>query len=131
MVRCSVEKPAVAKKGTKNKAVRGTDVRYLPKELAIKIAKLDQTGGLSMAEIQVNAARWMSDHAKTQRILGNLEAAARYDSMASKIAHDVAPYIYATQAAVKHSGDEDAPPIRIESLSDQQLEKLIERLRRS
>jgi hypothetical protein len=86
------------KKGTKNKAVRGTDVRYLPKELAIKIAKLDQTGGLSMAEIQVNAARWMSDHAKTQRILGNIDAASKYDSMASKIAHDVSPFIYATQA---------------------------------
>ena len=119
------------KKGSKNKAVSGTDARYLPKELAIKIAKLDQTGGLSMAEIQVNAARWMSDHAKTQRILGNIDAASKYDSMASKIAHDVSPFIYASQAAVKHSGDEAAPPIRIESLSDHQLEKLIERLRRS
>jgi hypothetical protein len=32
---------------------------------------------------------------------------------------------------VKHSGDEDEPPIRVESLSDFQLEKLTERLRRS
>src|SRR6516162_1441532 len=119
------------KKGSKNKAVRGTDARYLPKELAIKIAKLDQTGGQSMAEIQVNAARWMADYAKTQRILGNIDVASKYDSIASKIAHDVAPYIYSTQASVRHAGDEDGPPIRVESLSDYQLERLIERLRRS
>jgi len=33
--------------------------------------------------------------------------------------------------SLRHSGEEDAAPIRIESLSDHQLEKLVERLRRS
>jgi len=32
--------------------------------------------------------------------------------------------------SVRHGGDEDAAPIRIESLSDHQLEALIARLRK-
>jgi hypothetical protein len=39
-------------------------------------------------------------------------------------------FLYPSHATVKHSGDEDAPPIRVESLSDYQLEKLIQRLRK-
>jgi hypothetical protein len=44
------------------------------------------------------------------------------------VAHDVSPYLYPTQQAIKHGGEEDAAPIRIESLSEYQLEVLIGRL---
>jgi hypothetical protein len=46
------------------------------------------------------------------------------------VAHDVSPYLYPTLRSIKHGGEEDAPPIRIESLSDYQLEMLIKRLER-
>jgi hypothetical protein len=115
------------KKGSKNKVIPG---KYTPRELAVKIAMFDCVGK-SMAQIQIESARWIEELAQEKRALGELDLATKYSSIAAKIAHDVAPFIYATQAAVKHSGDEDAPPIRIESLSDQQLEKLIDRLRRS
>ena len=120
------------KKGSKNKAVRGTLARFLPRELAAKIAQKDQSGR-SMADIQLDAARWFEEQAKREldREQPNLDQARRDLQAAAKIAHDVAPFIYATQAAVRHSGDEDAPPIRVENLSDYQLARLIERLRRS
>ena len=50
---------------------------------------------------------------------------------ASKIAHDVSPWLYPTQQSVRHGGEEDAAPIRIESLSDFQLEQLIKRLQKA
>jgi len=49
---------------------------------------------------------------------------------ASKVAHDVSPYLYPTLQSIKHGGDEDARPIRLESLSDHQLETLVARLRK-
>jgi hypothetical protein len=115
------------KKGSNNKPIPG---KYTTREMALKIAMLDNTGK-SMAQIQIESARWIGELAEEKRARGELDLASKYASIASKIAHDVAPFIYATQASVRHAGDEDAPPIRIESLSDQQLEKLIERLRRS
>ena len=35
------------------------------------------------------------------------------------------------QQSIRHGGEEDGPPIRIETMSDYELEKLLERLRRS
>jgi hypothetical protein len=58
------------------------------------------------------------------------DAVIKLMAMASKLAHDVSPYLYPTQQAIKHGGEEDAAPIRIETLSDAQLEILIQRLSR-
>jgi hypothetical protein len=120
------------KKGTKNKAVAGVATKYLPRELAARIAEKDQAGR-SMADIQLDAARWFDKMATEEREKPNpnVDLVTKYASMGAKIAHDVSPFIYATQSSIRHSGDEDAPPIRVENLSDYQLEKLIERLRRS
>jgi hypothetical protein len=120
------------KKGSKNKAVRGTLARFLPRELAAKIAQKDQSGR-SMADIQLDAARWFEEQARKEqeREQPNFEQVRKDLSIAAKIAHDASPFIYATQAAVRHSGDENEPAIRVENLSDYQLQKLIERLRRS
>jgi len=118
------------KKGSKNKLLSAAKAKYLPRELAIKIAKLDQTGGKSMAEIQLDMARMVQSYTDAEQALGNKDAAIRYGAIAAKIAHDVSHFLYASQQSIKHAGDEDAPPIRIESLSDDQLQKLIERLRR-
>jgi hypothetical protein len=119
------------KKGSKNKAISGKRAKLLPRELALKIAEKDQSGR-SMIEIQIEAARWFEAMAKEERDKANpnLELSSKYLQAGAKIAHDASPFIYATQASVRHAGD-DGPPIRIESLSDYQLEKLIERLRRS
>jgi hypothetical protein len=118
------------KKGTKNKAIRDADRKYLPREVAIKIAKLDQTGGKSMAEIQLTMARMVQKYTDLEEKLGNKDVAVRYAAVAAKIAHDLSPFLYASQQSIKHSGDEDGPAIRIETLSDWQLQKLIERLRK-
>jgi hypothetical protein len=56
------------------------------------------------------------------------EAVTRLMTAASKVAHDVSPYLYPTLQSIKHGGDEDAPPIKLENLSEYQLERLIERL---
>jgi hypothetical protein len=50
--------------------------------------------------------------------------------MAAKIAHDVSPFLYSSRQQIRHSGDEYEPPLRVENLSDYQLEKLIARLRK-
>jgi hypothetical protein len=111
--------------------VRGTLARFLPRELAAKIAAKDQAGR-TMADIQLDAARWFEEQARKEqeREQPNLEQVRKDLSIAAKIAHDASPFIYAMQSSIRHSGDEDAPPIRVENLSDYQLEKLIERLRR-
>jgi hypothetical protein len=113
-------------KGSKNKLV--ADFKQT-KGISKKLAELDASG-MSMAEIQVEMARWLRALAASEREK-NTDAAARYGSMASKIAKDVSPFLYPTHSSIKHSGEEDGAPIRIETLSDYQLERLIERLRKS
>jgi hypothetical protein len=118
------------KKGTPNSPIAGYKAKYLPREIADQLTKLDQSGGPTMAEIQVNNARWINGLATEERDKGNAELATRYASMAAKIAHDVSPFLYSSRQQIKHSGDEVEPPIRVESLSDYQLEMLIRRLRK-
>ena len=95
-----------------------------------RLAQLDRTGK-SMAVIQIDAARYLYDKAAEER----QKPEPQYDlvnkllGQAAKVAHDVSPYLYPTQQAIKHGGEEDAAPIRMESLSEYQLEKLIARLR--
>jgi hypothetical protein len=95
-------------KGTKNKAIRDEDRKYLPRYIAIKLAKLDQTRGLSMAEIQLAMARMVLKHTELQEKLGNIADAIRYGAIAAKIAHDVSPFLYPSQQAIKHSGTRTA-----------------------
>jgi hypothetical protein len=84
-----------------------------------------------MAEIQIDAARYLYDKAAEER----QKPEPQYDlvnkllGQAAKVAHDVSPYLYPTQQAIKHGGEEDAAPIRIESLSEYQLEMLLQRLK--
>jgi hypothetical protein len=49
---------------------------------------------------------------------------------ASKLAHNMSPYLYQTLQSIKYGGDEVAPPIRLENLSNHQLETLVARLRK-
>jgi hypothetical protein len=58
------------------------------------------------------------------------EAVTRLMVTASKVACNVSWYLYPTLQWIKHGGEEDAAPIRMESLSDHQLELLVERLRK-
>jgi hypothetical protein len=85
-----------------------------------------------MAEIQIDAARYLETVAKAEQAKPEpqLETATKYTAMAAKVAHDVSPYLYPALQSIKHGGDEDAPPIRLESLSEYQLEVLIGRLRK-
>ena len=85
-----------------------------------------------MAESQIESARYVWDLAEQERAKPEpqRDAVTKLMAMASKLAHDVSPYLYPAMQSVRHGGDEDAAPIRIESLSDYQLEKLIERLRK-
>ena len=119
------------KRGSRNK--KGRKVRsYLPKEFADIIAKTDRSGR-SMAEIQLDCARWCEQVALDEIARGkdaDIERARRYRLDAAKVAHDVSPYLYATHQSIRHAGDENAPPIRLENLSDYQLELLIQRLER-
>jgi hypothetical protein len=115
------------KKGSKNKIIPGRQAKYLPKEIALEIRERDAAGE-RMIDIQLDMARMITRYAKTEEALGNKADAMKYASVAAKIAHDASSFLYPTHAAVRHAGEEDAPPIRIESLSDFQLEKLIERL---
>ena len=118
------------KKGTPNSPIAGYKAKYLPREIADQLTAKDQTGGPSMADIQIDTARWIKTLSDQEREKGNNELATRYGSMAAKIAHDVSGFLYSSRQQIKHSGDEDEPPIRVENLSDHQLEKLIARLRR-
>jgi hypothetical protein len=144
------------KKGSKNKIV---PEKLQATSMAKKLAELDAQGK-PMALIMFEAARYAGELAaaqrarveqvavETQRLTDTLgvsidqidsmraaleraqDRAAKLGDCAAKIAKDAAAYLYPTHASIKHSGDEEGAPIRIESLSDQQLEKLIERLRR-
>jgi hypothetical protein len=115
------------KKGSVNKATRTR--RAVAESIAQSLAQLDRNGK-TMAEIQIESARYIWDLAEQERAKPEpqRDAVTKLMAMASKLAHDVSPYLYPTQQAIKHGGEEDAAPIRIESLSDAQLEALIQRL---
>jgi hypothetical protein len=83
-----------------------------------------------MAEIQIESARYIWDLAEQERAKPEpqRDAVTKLMAMASKLAHDVSPYLYPTQQAIKHGGEEDGAPIRIENLSEYQLEMLLQRL---
>ena len=117
------------KKGSLNKATRTR--RAVAESIAQSLAQIDRTGK-SMAEIQIESARYVWDLAEQERAKPEpqRDAVTKLMAMASKLAHDVSPYLYPAMQSVRHGGDEDAAPIRIENLSDYQLEKLIERLRK-
>ena len=117
------------KKGSLNKATRTR--RAVAESIAQSLAQIDRTGK-SMAESQIESARYVWDLAEQERAKPEpqRDAVTKLMAMASKLAHDVSPYLYPAMQSVRHGGDEDAAPIRIESLSDYQLEKLIERLRK-
>ena len=85
-----------------------------------------------MAEIQIESARYIFAQAELERAKPQpqQESVTRLMMAASKIAHDASPYLYPSMQSIKHGGDEDAPPIRMESLSEYQLEMLIQRLRK-
>jgi hypothetical protein len=147
------------KKGSKNKAIPGKQARSLPREVAQKLAELDAEGK-PMALIMFEAARYAGElaveqrarvvqiAAETARITDTLgvsldqidatraaleraqDRATKLGECAAKIAKDASAYLYPTHSSIRHGGDEDGAPIRIESLSDDQLSKLIERLRR-
>jgi hypothetical protein len=99
--------------------------------IAQALAQLDRTGK-SIAEIQIDAARYLESVAleERKREAPDIDKIARFLMLAAKVAHDVSPYLYPTHQSIKHGGDEDARPIRIESLSDYQLDMLIQRLQR-
>jgi hypothetical protein len=109
--------------GFLNKATRNR--RAVAERIAQALAQLDHNGK-SMAEIQIDAARYLYDKAVEER----QKPEPQYDlvnkllGQAAKVPHDVSPYLYPTQQAIKHGGEEDAPPIRIESLSDLSLSEI-------
>jgi hypothetical protein len=115
------------KKGSVNKATRTR--RAVAESIAQALAQLDRNGK-SMAEIQVESARYIWDLAEQERAKPEpqRDAVTKLMAMASKLAHDVSPYLYPTQQAIKHGGEEDGAPIRIENLSEYQLEMLLQRL---
>jgi hypothetical protein len=117
------------KKGTKNRRI--STKRRIAQSVAQTLVQLD-VKGKSMAAIQIESARYIWDLAEQERAKPEpqRDAVTKLMAMASKLAHDVSPYLYPTQQAIKHGGEEDAAPIRMESLSEHQLEVLIGRLRR-
>ena len=120
-------KTGCRRKGSKNKAP--SDKRAAL-ERASTLAQLDGNG-VSMGRIQIDAARYLFEQAEQERAKGEAaqrDVVTRLLTAASKIAHDVSPWLYPTQQSIRHGGEEDAAPIRIESLSDHQLEALIARL---
>jgi hypothetical protein len=84
-----------------------------------------------MAEIQIDAARYLESLAAEERAKPKPQQKeiAELLKAASKIANSISPYLYATHQTLRHGGEEDAAPIRIDNLSDFQLEQLIARLR--
>jgi hypothetical protein len=117
------------RKGSKNKAP--SDKRAAL-ERASALAQRDGSGR-SMGCIQIDAARYLESLslAERQRENPDLDRATRYAVMAAKVAHDVSAWLYPTVQAIRHSGDEDGAPLRLEHLSDHQLEALIRRLQRA
>src|SRR5215469_14009167 len=117
-------------KGSKNKVLRD---RQAAIERASSLAELDRQG-TSMGHIQINAARYLFDLAAQERAKGEAaqrDVVTRLLTAASKIAHDVSHWLYPTLQSIKHGGEEDAAPIRLENLSDHQLDLLIARLRKA
>jgi hypothetical protein len=103
-------------------------------------------GRFEEAETQLDAARFGFDQLLGRHLLAFANHAAEFYAgsgndrwRALELAHAnaanrptrrVSPYLYPTQQAIKHGGDGDAAPIRMESLSEYQLETLIARLRK-
>jgi hypothetical protein len=100
-------------------------------ERASALAELDRQG-TSMGHIQINAARYLDSLAQAERAKPEpqLDLVVKYTVAAAKIAHDLSAWLYPALQSIRLGGDEDAPPIRMESLSDYQLEMLIKRLQR-
>jgi hypothetical protein len=115
------------KKGTKNRRI--STKRRIAQSVAQTLVQLD-VKGKSMAAIQIESARYIWDLAEQERAKPEpqRDAVTKLMAMASKLAHDVSPYLYPTQQALKHGGEEDGAPIRIENLSEYQLEMLLQRL---
>src|SRR5450631_657244 len=100
-------------------------------ERASALVELDRQG-TSMGHIQIDAARHLFELAAQERAKGEAaqqDVVIRLLTAAAKIAHDVSPWLYPALQSIKLGGDEDAPPIRLDNLSDFQLEQLIARLR--
>jgi hypothetical protein len=100
-------------------------------ERASSLAELDRQG-TSMGHIQIDAARHLFELAAQERAKGEAaqrDVVTRLLTAASKIAHDVSPWLYPALQSIELGGDEDAPPFRLDNLSDFQLEQLIARLR--
>jgi ABC-type transporter Mla subunit MlaD len=117
------------KKGSLNKATRTR--RAVARTVAETLAQLDRSGR-SMAEIQIDAARYLESLAAEERAKPKPQQKeiAELLKAASKIANSISPYLYATHQTLRRGGEEDAAPIRMETLSDHQLETLIARLRK-
>jgi len=115
------------KKGSLNKATRTK--RAVTESIVQALAQLDRNGK-TMAEIQIESARYIYGLAEQERAKPEpqRDAVTKLMAMAAKIANSVSSYLYPSVQAVRHGGDEDAPPIRLESLSEHQLEILIGRL---
>jgi len=116
------------KKGSLNKATRTR--RAVAESIAQGLAQLDRNGK-SMAELQIESARSIWDLAEQERAKAEpqQEVVIRLMTAACKIAKDVSQYLYPSLQAIRVGGEDDLPPIRLESLSDYQLEMLIKRLR--
>jgi hypothetical protein len=101
-------------------------------ERATALAELDRQG-TSMGHIQIDAARYLDSLAQAERAKPEpqLDLVVKYAVAAAKIAHDVSPWLYPAMQSIKLGGDEDAPPIRFDNLSDFQLQQLITRLSKS
>ncbi len=115
------------KKGSLNKATRIR--RAVAESVEQGLARLDRNAK-SMAELQIESARYIWDLAEQERAKAEpqQEVVIRLMTSACKVAHAVSTYLYPTLQSIKHSGEDDVAPIRIESLSDHQLEKLLARL---
>jgi hypothetical protein len=115
------------RRGSKNKK----SDRQAAIERASSLAELDRQG-TSMGHIQINAARYLDSLAQAERAKPEpqLDLVVKYTVAAAKIAHDLSPWLYPTLQSIKLGGDDELPPIRMESLSDYQLEMLIKRLQR-
>jgi hypothetical protein len=112
------------RKGSKNKRAAV--------ERASALAGLDRHG-TSMGPIQIDAARHLFELAAQELAKGEAaqqDVVIRLLTAASKVAHDVSPWLYPALQSIKLGGDEDTPPIRLESLSDHQLEVLVGRIRK-
>jgi hypothetical protein len=124
------KKAGERRKGSKNK-IPGDKRAAI--ERATALAELDRQG-TSMGQIQIDAARHLFELAAQERAKGEAaqrDVVIRLLTAASKIAHDVSRWLDPALQSVKLGGDEDAPPIRFDNLSEFQLEQLIARLSKS